>query len=741
MGQGMLPLDGFPGRITMTQARTQAVFAAQATSPVTGTTGHKSTDEIFGEYVFTLEEMRKRLPKDVYKNLERIIHSGGRLDPAMADSVAAAMKEWAMAKGATHYTHWFQPMTGTTAEKHDAFLSPVGDGKAISDFSGKMLISGEPDASSFPSGGIRSTFEARGYTAWDPSVPVFVIPGPYSATLHIPTFFYSYSGEALDRKIPLIRSIAALSKQALRILRLFGNTTATSVHAQVGPEQEYFLVDKNLAALRPDLLLCGRTLLGAPSPKGQELEDHYFGAIPSRVQSFMEDVENELIRLGIPAKTRHNEVAPGQFELAPVYEDANMACDHNMLTMNMMLHMAAKHGFVCLLHEKPFAGVNGSGKHNNWSMSDNEGHNLLNPGSTPRDNAQFLVFLAAVLRAVHKHSVALRLGTIGAGNDHRLGANEAPPAIISVYLGDQLNEVITSIITGEPMRSHKAGSMEIGVSSLPPLPVDLSDRNRTSPFAFTGNKFEFRAVGSSQSIAPVNIALNAAVACALDDIATQLEAAVAAGASLNQALQDFLPREFKEHLPVIFNGNGYAPSWTEEAERRGLPNLNNTVDALERYSDPEVMNVFLRHGILSEREMLSRQEILLDAYAKALVLEGHVMSDMVLSRILPTCKDAVKDEANLVASLKNAGLDTKAETKALQTMYAHVLAMEELCARIDAAITHVNSIPDVQARARAARDEILSLMAELRTHADAMERVVDDACWPLPKYSELLWIH
>ena len=713
-----------------------------STAPVQGGLAENTTtDDIFGEYVFTLDEMRKRLPKDVYASLERIIHSGGRLDPAMADSVAAAMKEWALSKGATHYTHWFQPMTGTTAEKHDAFLSPVGDGRAISDFSGKMLISGEPDASSFPSGGLRSTFEARGYTAWDPSVPVFVIPGPYSATLHIPTFFYSYSGEALDRKIPLLRSMAALSRQALRILRLFGNTTATSVQSQVGPEQEYFLVDRNLAALRPDLLLCGRTLLGAPSPKGQELEDHYFGAIPSRVQSFMEDVEDELLRLGIPAKTRHNEVAPGQFEIAPVYEDANMACDHNMLTMNMMRHLAARHGFVCLLHEKPFAGVNGSGKHNNWSMSDSDGNNLLNPGSTPRDNAQFLVFLAAVLRAVHKHATALRLGTIGAGNDHRLGANEAPPAIISVYLGDQLNEVIESIISGKPLRSHKSSVLEIGVSSLPPLPVDLSDRNRTSPFAFTGNKFEFRAVGSSQSIAPVNIALNAAVACALDDIATQLEAAVSAGASLNQALQEFLPREFKEHMPVVFNGNGYAESWTREAARRGLPNLNNTVDALERYSDPDVMNVFLRHGILSEREMLSRQDILLDAYAKELVLEAHVLSDLVRTRVLPPCLKAQRESCDLLLKTREAGLDAEAELASALTIRNHVLALQRLVGELDAALEAVSAKDEALARARAARETLLPLMADVRLHADAMERLVDDRDWTLPKYSELLWMH
>ncbi len=725
----------------MSQARTQAVFEAMATAPLKGTGAPERSDDMFGQYVFTLEDMRKALPKDAYKKLERIIHNGERLDPSIADVVAAAIKEWAISKGATHYTHWFQPMTGTTAEKHDAFISPVGDGKAICEFSGKMLISGEPDASSFPSGGIRSTFEARGYTAWDPSVPVFVIPGPYSATLHVPTYFYSFSGEALDRKIPLMRSISALSKQALRILRLFGNTTAKSVRPQVGPEQEYFLVDTHLAALRPDLLLCGRTLVGASSPKGQELEDHYFGTIPSRVQSFMEDVENELIKLGIPAKTRHNEVAPGQFEIAPVYEEANIACDHNMLTMNMMRHIAGKHGFVCLLHEKPFDGVNGSGKHNNWSMGDDEGHNLLNPGKTPQDNAQFLVFLAAVLRAVHKHSIALRLGTIGAGNDHRLGANEAPPAIISVYLGEQLTDVINSIVSGTPLHNQKTAVMEIGVSTLPPLPVDLSDRNRTSPFAFTGNKFEFRAVGSSQSIAPVNIALNAAVACALDDIATQLEAAISAGVSLNQALQDFLPREFKEHMPVVFNGNGYTEAWPVEAEKRGLPNLNNTVSALERYTDPDVMNVFLRHGILSEREIVSRQDILLDTYAKQILLEAHMMYDLVSQRVLPPCAKTQAKAARLYLSTKEAGLDAKPEFERMNLIRGHVLALEDLLAKLEAAREAVSGTEDVLARARAARDTIVPLMSELRSHSDAMELIVDDSDWLLPKYEELLWIH
>ena len=485
----------------MSNPRQKALFLAAQSEPVKAPQEEwgAQADAVYGKNVFGLDAMRKRLPEGVYKELEKTIQEGKRLNPAISDVVANAMKDWAIERGATHYTHWFQPMTGQTAEKHDAFLSPTTQGHVISEFSGKMLISGEPDASSFPSGGLRSTFEARGYTAWDPTVPAFIINEPYGATLHIPTFFYSYSGEALDRKIPLQRSIEALSNQALRILRLFGNDQAKSVQAMVGPEQEYFLVDKNLAMLRPDLLLAGRTLQGAKPAKGQEMSDHYFGAIPERVLSFMQDLEQELLALGIPAKTRHNEVAPGQFELAPVYEDANTASDHNMLTMNMMRHLAPRHGFICLLHEKPFAGVNGSGKHNNWSLCDSEGHNLLNPGRTPQDNAQFLVFLAAVITAVHKYSVALRLGTIGAGNDHRLGANEAPPAIISIYLGEQLTQVIEDIVAGTHAENHDKPGMEIGVSTLPPLPVDLSDRNRTSPFAFTGNKFEFRAVGSSQS--------------------------------------------------------------------------------------------------------------------------------------------------------------------------------------------------------------------------------------------------
>ncbi|MDR3319478.1 MAG: glutamine synthetase III [Desulfovibrio sp.] len=732
----------------MSSSRKKALFKAIATAPVTPCACEEKSfeaGEAFGRNVFGLAMLRKRLPKDIYKKLAKTIRNGDRLNPEIADVVANAMKDWAIDRGATHYTHWFQPMTGLTAEKHDAFLSTSSEGQVISEFSGKMLISGEPDASSFPSGGIRSTFEARGYTAWDPSVPVFIIGGPYGATLHIPTYFYSYSGEALDRKIPLMRSISAISHQALRILKIFGNATATYVRPMVGPEQEYFLVDKNLAFLRSDLMLTGRTLIGANSPKGQEMEDHYFGAIPIRVMSFMQDVERELVALGIPAKTRHNEVAPGQFEIAPVYEEANIACDHNMLCMNMMRHMAGRHGFVCLLHEKPFAGVNGSGKHNNWSLCDSGGANLLNPGNTPLDNAQFLVFLAAILRAVHRHSIALRIGTAGAGNDHRLGANEAPPAIISVYLGEQLTEVLECITTTGAKSSPNAKDalMEVGVSTLPPLPVDLSDRNRTSPFAFTGNKFEFRAVGSSQSVAPVNIALNAAVACALDDIATMLEASISDGKKLKDALQELLPKLFKEHMPVVFNGNGYAESWAKEAASRKLPNLNNTVTALEHYSDPEVMNVFLRHGVLSEREILARQEILLDNYAKTLRIEGHVLSDILRSQVLPQCLEAQTKTADSVIKTREVlgEKSTKSEEENFNLLHCHITALQKSVENLEKAVEKTENTEGALEQAKLGRDSILPLMEECRKHADALERLVEDCLWVLPKYAELLWIH
>ncbi len=697
-------------------------------------------DSIYAQNVFSLDMMHKRLPKDIFKKLSKIIRKGAKLDADIADVVANAMKDWAVERGVTHYTHWFQPMTGLTAEKHDAFLTPTVEGRMLNEFSGKMLISGEPDASSFPSGGIRSTFEARGYTAWDPTVPVFII----GTTLHIPTLFYSYSGEALDRKIPLMRSISALSRQALRILRLFGNTEASFVRSSAGAEQEYFLVDTRLAALRPDLLLAGRTLMGAAPAKGQEMEDHYFGSIPARVMAFMRDVEAQLFALGIPAKTRHNEVAPGQFEIAPIYEDTNIATDHNMLVMNMLRHVAPRHGFMCLLHEKPFAGVNGSGKHNNWSMSDSEGNNLLNPGSTPQDNAQFLVFLAGVLRAVHKHSIALRLGTIGAGNDHRLGANEAPPAIISVYLGEQLADVLDVIINHKDSTQQKSGFMEIGVSSLPPLPVDFSDRNRTSPFAFTGNKFEFRAVGSSQSIAPANIALNAAMACALEDIATELEASIAGGASLNDALQGLLPRLFKEHMPVVFNGNGYSAQWAEEAERRGLPNLNNTVAVLERYSDPEVMDVFLRQNVLNEREILARQEILLESYAKTINIEGMLTLEMSKTSILPVVSRVQMEAADVLSRTRVAlgdSADVGAEQKFFATVRENVVGLRDSIVGLEKALAALHSTSGALEESRVARDVVIPAMLQCRGYCDTLETMTDSEKWPLPTYAELLWIH
>ncbi|MCR5814945.1 MAG: glutamine synthetase III [Desulfovibrio sp.] len=730
----------------MLSPRFQAVSQAMATQARRAATENERgllADKIFGMNVFGLDEMRRRLPKNVFEELEQTMEEGHRLNPAIADVVANAMKDWAIEHQATHYTHWFQPMTGLTAEKHDAFLTPSQKGHVISSFSGKMLISSEPDASSFPSGGLRSTFEARGYTAWDPTVPVFIIDEPYGATLHIPSFFFAFSGEALDRKIPLERSIEVLSKAALRILRLFGNTEAHFVHPMVGAEQEYFLVDSHLAALRPDLLLCGRTLLGAPAAKGQEMEDHYFGAIPERVLAFMQDLEHELLKLGIPCKTRHNEVAPGQFELAPVFEEANMACDHNMLTMNMMRHIAPRHGFLCLLHEKPFAGVNGSGKHNNWSLVDSQGQNLLNPGKTPKDNAQFLVFLAAVLAAVHKHSPLLRLGTIGAGNDHRLGANEAPPAILSVYVGEELNDVIEGIIDPAYARHENKKPMEIGVSSLPALPVDQSDRNRTSPFAFTGNKFEFRAVGSSQSIAPANIALNAAVAASLDEIANTLEAAVASGKTITTALQELLPETFSRHKDILFNGNGYTQEWVEEAKRRGLPNDDNTVSALDRYNDPQVTQVFVSQGIFSEREMQARQEILYANYAKTLIIEGQQLLELGKTRVLPVANGALDQAATRLQHLtETLGKDAcQQEQLELTELHGKVQALRQSLKDLVAALAASRAEAEARRQAKVAKQHLLPAMQAVRACCDKLEEDLEDSSWPLPKYSELLWIH
>jgi glutamine synthetase len=612
----------------------------------------------------------------------------------------------------------------------------------INEFSGKMLIKGEPDASSFPSGGLRTTFEARGYTAWDPTSPAFVIENRWGKTLYIPTLFMSYTGESLDRKTPLLRSLNALSNQSLRILRLFGNTTATKVQGMVGAEQEYFLVDRRYAKLRLDLLLAGRTVYGAIPSKGQELEDQYFGAISPKILNFMGDIEARMVALGIPARTRHNEVAPSQFELAPLYEEANLATDHNMLTMVLLRTTAERHGLMCLLHEKPFAGINGSGKHNNWSLCDSDGNNLLEPGSTPLDNAQFLVFLAAILRAVHLHAEVLRIGTVGAGNDHRLGANEAPPAILSVFLGDQLTSLIEGIVSGKADGSGwKRGTMEIGVSTIPALPKDISDRNRTSPFAFTGNKFEFRAVGSSQSISPANIALNTAVACALDDIATELEAKLSQGTPLNQAVQTLLARLFEEHMPVVFNGNGYAEEWQAEAARRGLPNLKDSVTALALYSNKKVMDVFLRHGVLNAREQLARQEILLEAYLKNVLVETKLTSHLGRSVILPAALKYLSQSAELASRTRElSGEHDSPEELYYKKLRGQALGLLNSLDELDKKHQELNDLDsEIMEKAEMARDVLLPLMTLCRQYADALEEIVDDDIWPLPKYDELLW--
>ena len=726
---------------TVRESALDDIALAQPVPPLPAPDPGKSLASGYGRDVFDIRVMRQRLPRDVYERLQQTMTRRVPLNPADADVVAGAMKDWALEHGATHYTHWFQPMTGITAEKHDAFLSPTPDGQVFGEFSGKMLIKGEPDASSFPSGGIRSTFEARGYTAWDPTSPVFLLGDDYGRkTLYIPTVFYSYTGEALDRKTPLMRSVEAVSGQALRILRLLGNTTATSVQAMVGSEQEYFLVDRRLYVQRPDLMMCGRTLYGARPAKGQEMEDHYFGSIPSRVLAYMQDVEQRLFALGIPAHTRHNEVAPGQFEIAPVYEDVNIATDHNMLTMEVMRRTARRHGYVCLLHEKPFAGVNGSGKHNNWSLCDSDGHNLLNPGETPMKNAQFLVFLAAVLRAVHKHSVNLRLGIIGASNDHRLGANEAPPAVISVYLGESLSRIIRAIAYGKEAADDSVEPVEIGVSVLPDIPRDLSDRNRTSPFAFTGNKFEFRALGSSQNIATANIVLNAAMACALDDIANMLEAELAKGTPLNAAIQSLLARLFAEHMPIVFDGNGYSEEWLAEAERRGLPNLKDTVAALAHYGDKDVMEVFARHNVLSPREMLSRQEILLESYTHTLSIEGHTALKLGRTRLLPAALGYQARLAEAVASAAALVGDAAEEKAYFLRVRAEVSGLLVALDALEAALA-APSGETALARAAYARDVVLPAMNVCREHADALECLCSAHEWPLPSYAELLWLH
>jgi glutamine synthetase len=697
--------------------------------------------ELFGRDLFNLKLMRERLPKSVYERLLSTIDNDAPISPVDADVIASAMKDWAIERGASHYTHWFQPLTGVTAEKHDAFLTPTSEGDIINEFSGKMLVKGEPDASSFPSGGIRSTFEARGYTAWDPTSPAFLLKSGDRLTLYVPSIFVSHTGEALDAKTPLLRSQEAVSKQAIRVLRFFGNDKVTRVRANVGPEQEYFLIDRRLYNLRPDLIMAGRTVFGAPAPKGQELEDHYFGAISPKILAFMTEVDNRLWALGIPARTRHNEVAPAQFELAPLYENINLAVDHNMLVLKILRETAAEYGLACLLHEKPFAGVNGSGKHNNWSLADSEGHNLFDPGPTPWANSQFMVFLAAVLRAVHKYSIPLRIGVTGAGNDFRLGANEAPPAILSVFLGDQLTDVIKAFIDNKAdAETWRGGAMAPGVSAMAPLARDITDRNRTSPFAFTGNKFEFRAVGSSQSIAPPNIALNAAVACALEDICKDLESSGLADPQ--KAAHQVLPKFFEEHLPVVFNGNNYAPEWEEEAKRRNLWNLKDSVAALAHYTDPEVKSVFTRHGVLSERELLARQEVLLENYIKVVHVETKLVQTLGRSTILPVALATLRKAAELmksVVSLPHPGDLGKPDEAYYYKVYGLTANLSSLLDELDQRHLELDAMTGVLKRAEAARDILLPLLAKIRLQVDALELVVDDNIWPLPKYGELLW--
>jgi glutamine synthetase len=695
--------------------------------------------DIFGQNVFSEAIQRERLPKPVFKALQKTIKLGAALDPEIADAVANAMKDWAIEKGATHYTHLFYPMTGLTAEKHDSFLSPGGDGQAIVEFSGKELVRGEPDASSFPSGGIRATFEARGYTAWDPTSPAFIYESPNGSTLVIPTAFVSWTGEALDKKTPLLRSMEALSTQALRILRLFGNETARKVFTTVGSEQEYFLIDKNWYYARPDLVNAGRTLFGAPPPKGQELEDQYFGAIPERVLACMADIEAQLFKLGVPVKTRHNEVAPSQYEIAPIFEDSNLATDHQMLCMEIMKRTADTYGLACLLHEKPFAGINGSGKHNNWSMSTDTGENLLEPGDSPHENAQFLVFCVAVIRAVAKYPELLRVSVASAANDHRLGANEAPPAIMSVFLGEQLRDVIEQLEKGTTKSSKQGGVMEVGVTVLPKLPRHAGDRNRTSPFAFTGNKFEFRAVGGSQSIAGPNTVLNTIVAESLDFVATNLEKAVQAGKDLNKAIQDLLPAIIKESNKVLFDGDNYTAEWHAEAEKRGLPNLKNTVDALQVILRKDSIDLFNKYRVYSERELQSRFNILCEGYVKTINVEARLTSLMAKTMVLPASLRYQSQVAGAVAAAKGAGVDVPTQTNLLRTLTAAVGDLQSAAAALDSTLAH-HANADPYGHAKHARDKVIPAMNAVRAAADTLEDMVADDLWPLPTYREMLFI-
>ncbi len=689
---------------------------------------------LFGSMVFNDQVMQERLPRDTYRALKRTMENGRRLDPALASVVANAMKDWAIEKGATHYTHWFQPMTGITAEKHDSFIAPTGDGKVIMEFSGKELIRGEPDASSFPSGGLRATFEARGYTAWDPTSYAFIKDG----TLCIPTAFCSYGGEALDKKTPLLRSMEAIGRQALRVLRLFGQNDVSMVRATVGCEQEYFLIDRTVVDRRKDLINTGRTLFGARPSKGQELDDHYFGAIKPRVQAFMKELDEELWKLGILAKTEHNEVAPAQHEMAPIFATVNIAADHNQLTMELMQKVAKRHGMVCLLHEKPFSCVNGSGKHNNWSLCTDTGVNLLEPGDTPHENAQFLLFLCAVIKAVDEYQDLLRVSVASAGNDHRLGANEAPPAIVSMFLGDELTAILEAIENGTGYDAREKEQLKIGVHTLPKFPKDTTDRNRTSPFAFTGNKFEFRMLGSSQSVSGPNVVLNTAVAAELDEFATELEKAD----DLPAALEALIRRTIREHKRIIFNGNGYDDAWVEEAHRRGLLDLRTTADALPYYVRQKNIDLFARYGVYNETEVRSRYEIHLENYAKVLHIEAHTMVSMARKDLLPAAIRYGRELAETLVAKRTAlpGLDCLVEEGLLLRVNGLTVALSAALDRLVDRLDDADAMHgDGQTVADFYRDEVVPAMAALREAADALEICVAKDVWPLPSYGDILF--
>jgi len=691
---------------------------------------------VFGSNVFSDKVMKERLPKEAYKALRESIEKDMPLRPEVAEVVANAMKDWAVEKGATHYTHWFQPLTGITAEKHDSFISPTSDGGGHLEFSGKQLIQGEPDASSFPSGGLRSTFEARGYTAWDCTSPAFLKEDASgNVTLTIPTAFYSYYGEALDKKTPLLRSMKAVSKQAMRVLKALGNVTSTRVASTVGPEQEYFLVDKKFYMERLDLMLTGRTLFGAPAPKGQELEDQYFGFIKDRVSDYMQDLNTELWKMGITSKTQHNEVAPAQYEMAPLYTTTNIATDHNQLVMETMQKVALRHDLVCLLHEKPYAGINGSGKHNNWSLSTDDGHNLLEPGHTPGENVQFLLMLSALIKAVDTHADILRATCASAGNDHRLGANEAPPAIISIFMGEELTAILEKISKGQPIRAKGAQYLNVGVDTLPAFPKDNTDRNRTSPFAFTGNKFEFRMVGSSQSIAGVNVALNTIAAEALDEIATRLEKAK----NKNAEAAAIIKETYKKHNRVIFNGNNYSEAWEKEAEKRGLANVRNSVDALKAFITDKALKLFEKYEVLSHKELHSRYEIYIETYAKQVNIEALTAIDMAKKQIIPAAVEYATFLAESISSFKAASVEASVQQDLLKKLGALLASSYRSLTKLEAAVMKAKEVADYVKKAATYRDEVVPTMQFLRSDIDAIEMLVPTDMWPMPNYADLLF--